>query len=124
MPDLMAGCQRANLGVAATRKAKNRHWAKRHGKPGPTASGKTIVAGAVRKGNVRTSPLSMPSINTSSALSTPQTIEGFGSIFKRGIVVSFHKVSAKHMLLYVAEFQFRYNIRLNEDIFGTAIEGC
>ncbi len=26
--------------------------------------------------------------------------------------------------LYVAEFQFRYNNRLNADIFGTAIEGC
>jgi hypothetical protein len=34
-------------------KAKNRHWDKRDGKPGPTASGKMIVAGAVRrKGNV------------------------------------------------------------------------
>jgi hypothetical protein len=52
------------------------------------------------------------------------TIEGFWSIFKRGIVGSFYKVSAKYMLLYVAEFQFRYNNRFNEDIFGTAIEGC
>jgi hypothetical protein len=53
-----------------------------------------------------------------------QTIEGFWSIFKRGIVGSFHKVSAKYMPLYVAEFQFRYNNRFNDDIFGTAIEGC
>ncbi len=52
------------------------------------------------------------------------TIEGFWSIFKRGIVGSFHKVSAKYMPLYVAEFQFRYNNRMNEDIFKTAIEGC
>ena len=52
------------------------------------------------------------------------TIEGFWSIFKRGIVGSFHKVSAKYMPLYVAEFQFRYNNRFNDDIFGTAIEGC
>jgi ribosomal protein L37AE/L43A len=52
------------------------------------------------------------------------TIEGFWSIFKRGIVGSFHKVSAKYMPLYVAEFQFRYNNRFNADIFGTAIEGC
>ena len=52
------------------------------------------------------------------------TIEGFWSIFKRGIVGSFHKVSAKYMPLYVAEFQFRYNNRFNSDIFGTAIEGC
>jgi hypothetical protein len=34
-------------------KAKNRHWDKRDGKPGPTASGKAIVVGAIkRKGNV------------------------------------------------------------------------
>jgi hypothetical protein len=52
------------------------------------------------------------------------TIEGFWSIFKRGIVGSFHKVSAKYMPLYVAEFQFRYNNRFNADIFGTAIEGA
>ncbi len=52
------------------------------------------------------------------------TIEGFWSIFKRGVVGSFHKVSAKYMPLYVAEFQFRYNNRENADIFGTAIAGC
>ena len=53
-----------------------------------------------------------------------QTIEGFWSIFKRGIVGSFHKVSRKYLPLYVAEFQFRYNNRTNADIFGAAIEGC
>jgi hypothetical protein len=52
------------------------------------------------------------------------TIEGFWSIFKRGIVGSFHKVSRKYMPLYVAEFQFRYNNRENADIFGEAIKGC
>ncbi len=52
------------------------------------------------------------------------TIEGFWSIFKRGIVGSFHKVSKKYLPLYVAEFQFRYNNRFNSDIFGTAIAGC
>jgi hypothetical protein len=52
------------------------------------------------------------------------TIEGFWSIFKRGIVGSFHKVSRKYMPLYVAEFQFRYNNRFNHDIFGAAISGC
>jgi transposase-like protein len=53
-----------------------------------------------------------------------QTIEGFWSIFKRGIMGSYHKVSRKYLPLYVAEFQFRYNNRFNDDIFGTAIEGC
>jgi transposase-like protein/IS1 family transposase len=52
------------------------------------------------------------------------TIEGFWSIFKRGVVGTFHKMSAKYMPLYVAEFQFRYNNRMNPDMFGTAIHGC
>jgi len=52
------------------------------------------------------------------------TIEGFWSIFKRGIVGTFHKVSAKYLPLYVAEFQFRYNNRDNADIFGDAIREC
>jgi ISXO2-like transposase domain/Transposase zinc-ribbon domain len=52
------------------------------------------------------------------------TIEGFWSIFKRGVVGTFHKMSEKYMPLYVAEFQFRYNNRDNPDIFGAAIAGC
>jgi transposase-like protein len=52
------------------------------------------------------------------------TIEGFWSIMKRGIMGTFHKVSRKYLPLYVAEFQFRYNNRLNADIFGEAIRGC
>jgi transposase-like protein/ribosomal protein L37AE/L43A len=149
-------------------KAKNRHWYKRDGKPGPTASGKAIVVGAVRrKGNVIARVIDNVKQTTLetfvneavsekvSLLCTDQwvgykhlsakiphgtvdhakhqyvvgavhtqTIEGFWSIFKRGIVGSFHKVSAKYLPLYVAEFQFRYNHRRNADIFGTAIEGC
>jgi hypothetical protein len=50
--------------------------------------------------------------------------EGFWSLIKRGCVCTFHKVSKKYLHLYVAAFQFRYNDRHNEDIFGTAIEGC
>ena len=52
------------------------------------------------------------------------TIEGFWSIFKRGVVGTFHKVSKKYMPLYVAEFAFRYNHRMDADIFGAAIGGC
>lgn len=52
------------------------------------------------------------------------TIEGFWSILKRGMVGTFHKVSPKYLPLYVAEFSFRYNNRKNEDIFGTAVSGC
>ena len=52
------------------------------------------------------------------------TIEGYWSIFKRGVVGTFHKVSRKYLPLYIAEFQFRYNNRMSADIFGTAIKGA
>jgi hypothetical protein len=94
--------------------AKNKHKDKR-GKGGGTGgigSGKTPIVGAVkRKGNV------IGAVHT-------QTIEGFWSIFERGVMGTFHKMSAKYMPLYVAEFQFRYNNRENADIFGTAIAGA
>ena len=52
------------------------------------------------------------------------TIEGFWSIVKRGIVGTFHKVSKQYLPLYVNEFEFRYNNRENPDIFGAAIRAC
>jgi len=52
------------------------------------------------------------------------TIEGFWSIFKRGVVGTFHKVSAKYLPLYVAEFSFRHNNRENANIFGAVISGA
>jgi transposase-like protein len=52
------------------------------------------------------------------------TIEGFWSILKRGIMGTFHKVSRKYLPLYVNEFEFRYNNRKNPDIFRTAIRAC
>jgi transposase-like protein len=53
-----------------------------------------------------------------------QTVEGFWSLIKRGMVGTFHKVSRKYLPLYVAEFQFRYNNRENADTFGEAIRAC
>ena len=42
---------------------------------------------------------------------TTNTIEGFFSILKRGLVGTFHHVSPKHLGRYVTEFDFRYNSR-------------
>lgn len=53
-----------------------------------------------------------------------QTIEGFWAMVKRGIMGSYHKVSKKYLQLYVNEFEFRYNNRENNDIFGAAIRAC
>lgn len=52
------------------------------------------------------------------------TIEGFWSMIKRGVMGTFHKVSKKYLQLYVNEFQFRYNNRENSNIFQTAIRSC
>lgn len=39
------------------------------------------------------------------------TIEGYFSILKRGIIGTYHHVSAEHLKRYLAEFDFRYNQR-------------
>lgn len=39
------------------------------------------------------------------------TVEGYFSIMKRGIVGTYHHVSAQHLKRYLAEFDFRYNER-------------
>jgi len=52
------------------------------------------------------------------------TIEGFWSMFKRGVVGTFHKMSDTYMPLYVNEFEFRHNNRDNPDAFGLIIARC
>jgi hypothetical protein len=44
------------------------------------------------------------------------TIEGFFSIFKRGIVGIYQHVSAEHLHRYLSEFDFRYNNRIALEI--------
>jgi transposase-like protein len=52
------------------------------------------------------------------------SIESFWSLFKRGVMGSYHSVSKKYLPLYLAELQFRFNSRKEADIFGKAIAGC
>ena len=122
-------------------KDKNKHVSKR-GKGGKHAPlNKTPIVGAVeRKGNVvarvlgRVTKQDLQDFVRETVSNNARqyvvgavhtnTIEGFWSIFKRGIVGSFHKVSAKYLPLYIAEFQFRYHNRFNADIFSTTIEGA
>jgi transposase-like protein len=50
------------------------------------------------------------------------TIEGFWSLFKRGIIGSYHKVSKEYLPLYVNEFAWRFNNRKNPAMFADLLQ--
>lgn len=52
---------------------------------------------------------------------TTNTVEGFFSILKRGMIGTFHAVSKKHLHRYVSEFEYRYNTRHLNDGERTVI---
>jgi ISXO2-like transposase domain len=45
------------------------------------------------------------------------TVESAFSLFKRGIIGSFHEVSIKHFQRYLNEFGYRFNRREDADLF-------
>ena len=49
-------------------------------------------------------------------------IEGVWSLFKRSIVGSFHKISAKHLDRYLEELEWRFNNRDNRHIFRDTLK--
>jgi len=46
------------------------------------------------------------------------SVENFWSLFKRGLIGSFHKVSVKHLRRYLNEFTFRFSNRDAKDLFA------
>jgi transposase-like protein len=54
------------------------------------------------------------------------TIEGFWSLLKRGIVGIYHHVSPEHLHRYCEEFEYRYNSRKCNDTerFGLLLSAC
>ena len=48
-------------------------------------------------------------------------VEGFWSLLKRGIKGNFHFVTKKYLESYVTEFEYRYNNRENELVFGDVL---
>ena len=53
------------------------------------------------------------------------TLEGFFSIFKRGLVGTYQHMSKKHLKRYLGEFDFRYNTRKMTDFerMAVAVQG-
>jgi len=49
------------------------------------------------------------------------TVESAFSLLKRGLIGSFHRVSIKHLRRYLSEFEFRFNVRKDEDRFTTTL---
>ncbi len=49
------------------------------------------------------------------------TIEGYFSILKRGIIGVYHHVGKNHLHRYLSEFDFRYNSRKTPDVNRTAL---
>lgn len=45
------------------------------------------------------------------------TVESAFSLLKRGIMGTWHKISAKHLAAYLAEMEFRFNRRKSETLF-------
>jgi len=51
-------------------------------------------------------------------------IEGFWSLLMRGVVGTYHQVSADYLPLYLNEFSYRHNNRFNPDAFADLITTC
>lgn len=81
----------SNIYTAPARMFPRRHFTVNHGR-------KEYVRGDVHTNNV----------------------EGFFALIKRGLMGTFHSVSARHLDLYVSEFEFRYNTRRLDDGARTA----
>lgn len=45
------------------------------------------------------------------------TLEGFWSLLKRGIIGQYHQISRRYLDCYIAEFCYKYNNRDNGDLF-------
>jgi transposase-like protein len=52
---------------------------------------------------------------------TTNAIESAFSLFKRGLVGQFHKLSGKHLGRYLAEFEYRFNRRNDDGVFAETV---
>lgn len=62
-------------------------------------------------------------IRTDFGLISTNSVESSFSLFKRGLVGSWHKLSKKHLSRYLQEMEFRHNNRKNPAIFEDMLSG-
>lgn len=57
---------------------------------------------------------------------TSNGVENFWSLFKRGVIGTFHNISPQHIQRYTDEFSWRYNrkSKKNQELFHKALECC
>lgn len=55
---------------------------------------------------------------------TTNSIEGFWSSIRRGIIGQFHHISKEYLQSYINEFSYRYNNKKNKNIFEDLISNC
>lgn len=49
------------------------------------------------------------------------TLEGFWSLLKRGIIGQYHRITPNHLQSYINEFSFRYTNRSDSNLFDTVL---
>jgi transposase-like protein len=52
---------------------------------------------------------------------TTNSIESAFSLFKRGLIGQYHKLSGKHLRRYLAEFEYRFNRRHSDEVFAETV---
>ena len=90
-----------NVSLVATDEASGYRGLKKQGVPHESVS---HAKGEYVRGNVHTANL-----------------DSFWSLFKRGIIGSFHHVSKEYLPLYLNEFSYRHNNRKNYDAFAEMV---
>lgn len=104
-PITVVNAQRLRQAIGASVDFKSRLMTDEH--PVYTRIGRPFAGGHDHV-NHRRKEYARGDVNTNS-------VEGFFSLLKRGLMGTFHAVSKKHLHRYVTEFEFRYNHRKIDD---------
>ena len=110
-----------HLGTYIPRRSSVRRWSPLW-KPHQAAAHRNCAAAWVNAEAIHTDEHGGYRVIGDSNTRHASSIEGMWSLFKRGVVGSFHHVARKHLDRYRDEFEFRFNNRNNPFIFRDALK--